>query len=49
MVQKQLLAILAKYGVEPIAALGKPFDPNFHDALLQQPNAEHPEGPWSTS
>jgi molecular chaperone GrpE len=44
MVQKQLVAILAKYGVEPIPAMGEPFDPNFHDALMQQPSAEHPEG-----
>jgi molecular chaperone GrpE len=44
MVQKQLLATLAKYGVEPINALEQPFDPHFHDALLQQPSAEHPEG-----
>jgi molecular chaperone GrpE len=44
MVQKQLLTILSKYGVEPIAALGQPFDPNFHAALMQQPSAEHPEG-----
>jgi len=44
MVQKQLLGILAKYGVEPIAALEQPFDPNFHEAIMQQPSAEHPEG-----
>jgi molecular chaperone GrpE len=44
MVQKQLLAILSKYGVEPLPSLGKPFDPNYHDAMLQQPSAEHPEG-----
>jgi molecular chaperone GrpE len=44
MVQKQLLGVLAKYGIEPIAAKGGPFDPNYHDALLQQPSAEHPEG-----
>jgi len=44
MVQKQLLATLAKYGVEPITALGQHFDPNLHDALMQQPSAEHPEG-----
>ncbi|APW63960.1 nucleotide exchange factor GrpE [Paludisphaera borealis] len=43
-VHKQFLATLAKYGVEPIEALGQPFDPNFHDALLQQPSADHPEG-----
>jgi molecular chaperone GrpE len=44
MVHKQLLATLAKHGVEPIAALGHPFDPNQHEALIQQPDAHHPEG-----
>jgi molecular chaperone GrpE len=44
MVHKQLLATLAKHGVEPIPALGQPFDPNQHEALTQQPDAEHPEG-----
>lgn len=44
MVHKQLLATLAKHGVEPIDALGKPFDPNQHEALVQQPDANHPEG-----
>jgi molecular chaperone GrpE len=44
MVQKQLLDVLAKHGVEPIEALGTPFDPNLHDALVQQPSADHPEG-----
>lgn len=44
MVHKQLLATLAKHGVEPIEALGKPFDPNEHEALIQQPDATHPEG-----
>jgi molecular chaperone GrpE len=44
MVQKQLLEVLAKHGVEPIAALGEAFDPNLHEALMQQPSAEHPEG-----
>jgi molecular chaperone GrpE len=44
MVQKQLHDVLAKHGVEPIRALGTPFDPNYHDALLQQPTADQPEG-----
>ena len=43
-VNKQLAAAFAKHGVEPIAALGKPFDPNQHEALVQQPDAHHPEG-----
>ncbi len=44
LVHKQLLATLAKHGVQPISALGQPFDPNQHEALVQQPDAEHPEG-----
>lgn len=44
MVHRQLLEMLAKHGVEPIAALGQPFDPNQHEAIVQQPDAERPEG-----
>ena len=44
MVERQLVAVLAKHGIVPIEALGKPFDPNMHEALMQQPSAEHPEG-----
>jgi molecular chaperone GrpE len=44
MVQKQLLEVLGKHGVEPISAMGEPFDPNLHDAVLQQPSHSHPEG-----
>ena len=44
MVEKQFLAALAKHGVEPVQALGQPFDANFHEAIMQQPDAHHPEG-----
>jgi molecular chaperone GrpE len=44
MVHKRLLAALTKHGVEPIAALGEPFDPNQHEALTQRPDPDHPEG-----
>lgn len=44
MVEKQFIAALAKHGVEPIPALGLPFDANFHEAISQQPSADHPEG-----
>ncbi|WP_152050172.1 nucleotide exchange factor GrpE [Tautonia marina] len=44
MVHKQLLDTLAKHGIEPITALGQPFDPNIHEALMQQPSSDHPEG-----
>ena len=44
MVHKQLVATLAKHGVEPIVALGQPFDPNQHEAMVQQPDPDKPEG-----
>lgn len=44
MVHKQLLATLAKHAIEPIEALGQTFDPNQHEAIVQQPDAYHPEG-----
>ncbi len=44
MVEKQFVAALGKHGVEPIKAIGQPFDPNFHEAIMQQPDALHPEG-----
>jgi molecular chaperone GrpE len=34
--------ILAKYGVAPIESVGKPFDPNFHEALARVESAELP-------
>jgi len=44
MVTKGLLDALARHDIEPIEALGRPFDPHWHEALMQQPDAEHPEG-----
>ena len=37
MVQSQLLDILKRHGIVPIEAEGKPFDPNLHQAVMQQP------------
>lgn len=34
MIYKQLIETLKNFGVEPIEALGKNFDPNFHDAVM---------------
>src|SRR3954466_15762698 len=44
MIEKQFVAALNKHGGEPIPALGQPFDPNFHEAIMQQPHADQPEG-----
>ncbi|MFH2002232.1 MAG: nucleotide exchange factor GrpE [Planctomycetota bacterium] len=35
MIRQQMLGMLEKNGVTPIDAVNKPFDPNFHDALLE--------------
>ena len=42
MIYKQLTDTLAKFGVEQIESLGKPFDPNFHQALMQVKTNESP-------
>jgi molecular chaperone GrpE len=42
--QAQLLQILARHGIKPIDALHQPFDPHLHEAVLQQPSADHPPG-----
>ena len=42
MVSQQFRDTLKAHAAEPIDALGKPFDPNLHEALTQIPSAEHP-------
>jgi molecular chaperone GrpE len=42
MVQAQLLDVLRRHGINRIDALGKPFDPNLHQAVMQQPVANVP-------
>ena len=42
---KQLLhTLLSRHHCEPIAAENQPFDPHFHEAILQQPSADVPAG-----
>ena len=43
MIQKQFATFLKNQKVKPIEALGKPFDPNFHEVLNQQESEEHEE------
>jgi molecular chaperone GrpE len=40
MVGQQLKTALAGHGLVEIAPLGKPFDPNLHEAIAQQPHAD---------
>jgi molecular chaperone GrpE len=42
MVHTQLLDILRRHGITSIEAQGRPFDPNHHQAVTQQPSKEHP-------
>jgi molecular chaperone GrpE len=42
MVHSQLLDVLRRHGVTRIEAQGQPFDPNGHQAVLQQPSKDHP-------
>jgi molecular chaperone GrpE len=40
-VQEHFLKVLRGREIEPIEALGQPFDPDLHEALLQQPSDEY--------
>jgi molecular chaperone GrpE len=40
LVRQQLVTTLTNHGAEAISALGQPFDPNFHQAILHQPSGE---------
>ena len=44
MVYGQFSDVLAKAGLTPIAAMGEPFNPDFHEAIAYQPSPDAPEG-----
>lgn len=44
LVAQQLAAVLTRHNCTAIEALGQPFDPNLHEAISQQPSADHPAG-----
>lgn len=41
MIYKQLMTVLEKEGVTKIDAVGKPFDPNYHQAVMRVPSDEY--------
>jgi molecular chaperone GrpE len=43
MTLKEILKVFEKFNVKPIEALGKPFDPNFHQAAMREETNERPE------
>ncbi len=40
---KEILKVFEKNNIEQIAAIGKPFDPNFHEAVMREESDEYPE------
>jgi molecular chaperone GrpE len=42
MVQSQLLDVMKRHGVTRIEAQGQTFDPNLHQAVMQQPSTDLP-------
>lgn len=40
---RQMQALLREAGVQPIEAVGKPFDPNFHEAVQRVHSDEYPD------
>ncbi|MCK5340105.1 MAG: nucleotide exchange factor GrpE [Desulfobulbaceae bacterium] len=43
MIMDNLLSVLKKFGLEPVASQGEPFDPNFHEAMVMEASSEVPE------
>jgi len=44
LVHSQMLEIFGRFGITPINAQGRPFDPNLHEAVMQQPRADATPG-----
>ncbi|KHE90331.1 MAG: nucleotide exchange factor GrpE [Candidatus Scalindua rubra] len=42
LIEEQLFNVLGKYGVELIETVGKAFDPNLHEAVMEEENNEVP-------
>ena len=40
LVHSELLKTLERHGLEPVEAMGQPFDPDLHEAMMQQENPE---------
>jgi len=43
LVERKLRTVLESEGVTQIDALGEPFDPNLHEAVVHEPTADHPD------
>jgi len=43
-IYRKLQMVVEGEGATPIDAVGRPFDPKVHDAILQEPSTQYPEG-----
>jgi molecular chaperone GrpE len=43
LVERKLRGALESEGVTAIEAMGQPFDPNLHEAVVHEPTADHPD------
>jgi molecular chaperone GrpE len=41
---KQMVDIMKGLGVDTVDTVGAPFDPEFHEAIMREPNDEVPDG-----
>lgn len=44
LVERKMQMVLEGLSVSPVAAVGEPFDPNWHEAVSQEPSDEHESG-----
>lgn len=44
LIARKMRAVLEAEGVKPIEAEGKPFDPNFHEAVIHEESDKHEDG-----
>ncbi|MBW2590995.1 MAG: nucleotide exchange factor GrpE [Deltaproteobacteria bacterium] len=40
---KEILKVFEKFNVKPIESIGQPFDPTFHQAMMQEETDDYPE------
>ena len=43
-VYDHFVKVLAAHKIEPLESIGQPFDPDLHEAMMQQPSEEHDAG-----
>ena len=44
LIHQQMIELLRKRGVKPIDAVGQEFDPNYHQAVVQEVSPDHRDG-----